>query len=57
MCAPQAPQGRGQRPGRHVDCQGVRDDLAAMYWLTTAALIVGLLLAFLTGRKLRKDGR
>jgi hypothetical protein len=33
------------------------DDLAAMHWLTTAALIVGLLLAFLTGRKLSKDGR
>ena len=31
--------------------------LAAMHWLTTAALIVGLVLAFLTGRKLRKgDG-
>jgi hypothetical protein len=34
----------------------VGDDLAAMYWLTTATLIVGLLLAFLTGRKLSKDG-
>ena len=35
---------------------GRETNLAAMHWLTTAALIVGLLLAFLTGRKLSKDG-
>jgi hypothetical protein len=28
-----------------------------LHWLTTAALIVGLLLAFLTGCELRKGGR
>jgi hypothetical protein len=28
-----------------------------MHWLTITALIVGLLLAFLTGRMLRKGGR
>jgi hypothetical protein len=54
-------KGGGFLPERVVDGSGARDNFAPMHWLLhwhpIAALIAGLLLAFLTGRMLRKGGR
>jgi hypothetical protein len=41
-------------PGRAIATALYRRQSRAMDWLTTTALIVGLVLAFITGRALRK---
>ena len=51
------PKGGALLPAREVDGSGVRDDLAPMHWLSVLTVIGCLVLAFLTGRELRKGRR
>ena len=52
-----APKGGALLPAREVDGSGARDNLAPMQWFPTLIVIGCLVLAFLTGRELRKGGR